>query len=206
MRFLWNYLVLIFLVSCSSEERSEFDGATTEPPEREETDIVCPVHQVAVFKVHASYAISEPVWDPQAGLTIEQIRNRFPFAVWDSNLHQLDETKNAKFPRYNLVCDRCQSSWFDYASAHTPHQQRATLEVHISKSGEIRIENIQFDAGQITAIAKSVAMINPEARVHLRIHKDTPTDLIRPIVRAVEAGGIKSILFGSDVADRHSSP
>ena len=168
------------------------------------TDIVCPVHQVPVFKVHASYAISCYVWDPKLGLTVEQIRNRFPYAIWDSNLHRVDESKGAKFPRYNLICDRCQDSWGEYATEQIPLQKEPRLEIHISASGEARIEGAQFELDQLSAIATAASELNAETRVIFRVDKETETDVIRRVVTAIEEGGLHDFIFGSYVPERHS--
>lgn len=206
MRLYWQLLILLFLVSCSPEEKRGPDGGNVEIPERELTEVVCPVHQVPVFKVHASHAISCYLWDPNLGLTVEQIRNRFPYAIWDSNLHRLDESAEAKFPRYNLVCDRCQDSWSEYATKQAPLQKDARLEVHISTSGEIRIEDTQFDVAQLTAIAKTIAMLDPGTRVIFRIHKETSAEEIRPVVLAVEESGLTNFVFGSFGSEQNSPP
>ncbi len=87
--------------------------------------------------------ISCGMWDPKLGLTIDQIKNRFPYAIWDSNLYRLDENPNAKLPRYNLVCDKCNASWEEYVKANAP------------KNGDVEAWQLRADKG-IEALTASV--------------------------------------------------
>lgn len=166
------------------------------PPEREVTEILCPVHETPVFKVVASQGIVCHIWDPRLGLTIDQIRNRFPFAVWDSNLHRTDETPGAKFPIYNLVCDRCMTSWEEYAKANPPPPKRGMM-VSITGSGKILINETEFSIDQIPAVAEAVANHQARPRLYLRTHETTPVDLIKAVMAACAEHGITDVVFSS---------
>lgn len=157
---------------------------------------MCPVHEVPVYKAHASYPISCYVWDPKLGLTVEQIRNRFPYAIWDSNLHRVDESKGAKFPRYNLVCDRCQDSWGEYAAANSPPPEDRFV-VSITETQKILINETEFSIEQVTAVAKAVSSHHANPRLHIRAHKSTDTDFIKSVVDACAEAGITDVIFGS---------
>lgn len=197
MRHRWQALMALSLVSCSPGDRSGSGGVMGGIPEREETEATCPVHQVPVFKAYASGAISCHAWDPMLGLTVEQIRNRFPYAIWDSNLHHLDESPGTRFPAYYLLCDRCQDSWGEYAALHAPRRREARLEILVSPSGEAWIHGARFDLEHLAAMARTIAEINPDARVVLRADKSTPPEKVRSIAKALEEGGLENFTFGS---------
>lgn len=205
MKIYWQTLILLSLVSCSKETDEYIGGYPARLTEREQTEIVCPVHQVAVFKVHASGEISCPVWDPKLGLTIEQIRNRFPYAIWDSNLHHVDDSSNAQFPMYNLVCDRCVASWREYVEAH-PFPKENRFVISITESEKILINETEFSIDQIAAVAKAVSNHHANPRLHIRAHNTTNTDIIKSVVDACAEGGLTDVIFGSYAADPESGP
>ena len=204
MKIHWQILILFTLVSCSENETAVPDGGAVDPHEREMMDIVCPVHQVPVFKVHASCEISCYVWDPRLGLTVEQIRNRFPYAIWDSNLHRIDESEGAKFPRYNLVCDRCRDSWGEYAASNPLPPERG-LVISITESQKILIDDTEFSLDQIPAVAKMVSSHQAKPRLHIRATNSTPIDLIKAVVNACATEGITDVIFGSYVEPAKST-
>ncbi len=203
MKTCWQSLILLSLVSCSPDDKEGPDGGSLEIPEREVTEVMCPVHQVPVFKVHASAAISCPIWDPKLGLTNKQIRNRFPHAIWDSNLHRLDDTDGAKFPRYNLICDQCQNSWSEYVAAN-PFPKEKRFVISIPESQKILINGTEFSIDQIPAIAKTVSNHRANPRLHLRASKNTPTELIKAVMSACSEGGITDVIFGG--YDKETEP
>ena len=165
------------------------------------TNKFCPVHNDSVFKVEASGGIGCPIWDPGLGLTIDQIRNRFPYAVWDSNIHHLDESPNAKFPYYYLICDRCMASWSEYVSVNSPYDRDSRFIISVTSSGKILINDTEFSIEQIPAVAKTVSIYQTDPRVNLRAHGDVSTEQIKSIVKACEKGGLSDIIFGSYIEE-----
>ena len=196
LKIYWQILILLFLASCAEKESAGPDGGPVEPPEPEITEIVCPVHEVPVHKVHASYAISCHAWDPKLGLTVEQIRNRFPYAIWDSNLHRVDESEGAKFPRYNLVCNRCQDSWGKYAAENSPPPDDRFV-ISITEFQKILINETEFSIEQVTAVAKATSSHYANPRLLIRAHRSTDTEIIKSVVDACAEAGLTDVIFGS---------
>lgn len=153
--------------------------------------------------MRASGVTSCAVWDPKLGLTIEQIRNRFPYAIWDSNIYHEDNSPNAKFPFYYLVCDRCVESWNEYAAANTPPVEK-NFVISITESRKILISKTEFSIEQISAVAETISDLHSHLQLHIRADKSIDTDIIKAVVKACAEKGLTNVIFEvySDEAER----
>jgi len=187
-----SVLAALVFTGCTEKPGGEVRG-----PLRESTEIVCPVHRVTVVKVEAFPGIACYAWDPKIGLTVDQLRNRFPYAVWDSNIHQLDESPGATIPRYNLVCDRCMASWREYAEAAVFSGSTSKFVISVTAADEVLINGTEFTIEQLPAIAKVASTNRTNPRLYLQAHQSASTEQIRSVVKACGEGGIQDVIFGS---------
>lgn len=193
----------MFVVLLTSCERPSLLSDVPEVEVREmrrmKTDFVCPLHHSTVWKMETGGGTYCYASDPLFGMTIEEAKEKFPYAVCDANYYFRDDSSSAPFPRYFLVCEKCQEEWRSFVEAQptdSPHI-RGRVEFVIDTEGKVFHKGVEVSEEDIKMIARAAKGEFPGSRAKIQVDEDGEQAVIRAVVEACKRGGISEFLFGS---------